>query len=192
MPGYPPTTSSSEPCGTRSCLRRAGSRPANGWCPPAIISSWETIGITARTAAGRTIRMHRASYRCRIWSVRRSEFGLILILVTDLSGNGSAMRFNRAANREESMRRNQQGMTFIGLLCILALSGVIAYAVIRLVPAYLTYMQVVKAMNAAAGEGKNDNPDPAAMRRSLERHWEIEDISAVDYKDIEIVKGDDG
>jgi len=83
-------------------------------------------------------------------------------------------------------------MTFIGLLCVLALVGVIGYAVIRLVPAYLTYMQVVKAMNAAAGEGKNDNPDPAAMRRSLERHWEIEDISAVDYKDIEIVKGEDG
>jgi hypothetical protein len=90
------------------------------------------------------------------------------------------------------MRRNQQGMTFIGLLCILALVGLIGYAVIRLVPAYLTYMQVVKAMNAAAGDGKNDNPDPVAMRRSLERHWEIEDISAVDYKDIEIVKGDDG
>jgi len=90
------------------------------------------------------------------------------------------------------MRRNQRGMTFIGLLCVLALVGVIGYAVIRLVPAYLTYMQVVKAMNAAAGEGKNDNPDPAAMRRSLERHWEIEDISAVDYKDIEIVKGEDG
>ena len=90
------------------------------------------------------------------------------------------------------MRRNQQGMTFIGLLCILGLVGLIAYAVIRLVPAYLTYMQVVKAMNAAAGEVKNESPDPAAMRRSLERHWEIEDISAVDYKDIEIVKGDNG
>ncbi len=90
------------------------------------------------------------------------------------------------------MRRNQQGMTFIGLLCILALVGVIAYAGIRLAPAYLTYMQVVKVMNAAAGEVKNDSSDLTTIRRSLERHWEIEDISAVDYKDIEIVKTDNG
>ena len=35
--------------------------------------------------AGR-YRRRRASFRSRIWSVRRCEFGLILILVTDLSG----------------------------------------------------------------------------------------------------------
>jgi len=90
------------------------------------------------------------------------------------------------------MRRRQQGMTFIGLLCVLAMAGVIVYALIRLVPVYLTYMQVARAMDATATELKSDNPDPVAMRRALDKHWEIEDISAVDVKDIEIVKGDNG
>ncbi|MGO9514059.1 MAG: DUF4845 domain-containing protein [Steroidobacteraceae bacterium] len=90
------------------------------------------------------------------------------------------------------MRRRQQGMTFIGLLCVLAMAGVIVYAVIRLVPVYLTYMAVARAMDSTATELKSDNPDPTAMRNSLGKHWEIEDITAVDFKDIEIVKGDDG
>jgi len=82
-------------------------------------------------------------------------------------------------------------MTFIGLLCILALVGVIVYAGIVLVPVYLTYMQVAKTMDATAAEMK-DAPDPGNIRRSLERHWQIEDITAVDFKTIEISKDDSG
>jgi len=89
------------------------------------------------------------------------------------------------------MRQRQRGMTFIGLLCILALVGVIVYAGIVLVPVYLTYMQVAKTMDATAAEMK-DAPDPGNIRRSLERHWQIEDITAVDFKTIEISKDDSG
>ena len=35
---------------TASCFPPATPKPANGWCPPATISSWATIAITARTA----------------------------------------------------------------------------------------------------------------------------------------------
>ena len=90
------------------------------------------------------------------------------------------------------MRRPQQGMTFIGLLCVLALVGVIGYAVIRLVPVYLNYMKIARTMEMTATEVKGDNPDPGNMRRILERHWTIEDPTAVDFKDIEIIKGDNG
>jgi len=86
------------------------------------------------------------------------------------------------------MRRNQQGMTFIGLMCILAMAGVIGYAGIRLSTVYLNYMKVARTMDATAAEFKSDNPDPAAIRRSLDRHFEIEDINGVTVKDIEIVK----
>ena len=51
------------------------------------------------------------------------------------------------------------------------------YAGIRLVPVYLNYMKVARSMEATAAEFKGDNPDiRPRMRRSLERHWEIEDI----------------
>lgn len=91
-----------------------------------------------------------------------------------------------------TMQRRQQGMTFIGMLCILAMAGVILYAGVRLVPVYLNYMNIVKTLETTASEAKGDNPDPGAIRNSLERHWEITTISAVDYKDVEITKDEDG
>ena len=90
------------------------------------------------------------------------------------------------------MRRRQQGMTFIGLLCILVLVGVIGYAGIRLVPVYLNYMKIARTLEMTATEVKGDNPDPGNIRRILERHWTIEDPTTVDYKNIEITKDDGG
>ncbi len=90
------------------------------------------------------------------------------------------------------MRRRQQGMTFIGLICILALAGVVVYAGIRLAPVYLNYMKVARAMEATATEAKGDSPDPAALRNTLDRHFNIDDPTGVDVKDIEITKDDGG
>ena len=93
---------------------------------------------------------------------------------------------------KHATRQRQQGMTFIGLLCILAMAGALVYAGIRLVPVYLNYMNVVHTMQVVASEVKGDNPDIGAMRTSLERHWEITTISGVDSKDVEITKDDSG
>jgi hypothetical protein len=90
------------------------------------------------------------------------------------------------------MRNHQQGMTFIGLLCILALAGVVVYAGIRLAPLYLNYMKVAKAMNAVAADIKGDNPDPGEIRALLDRHFAIDDPSGVEAKDVEITKDDGG
>ena len=90
------------------------------------------------------------------------------------------------------MRNHQQGMTFIGLICVLALAGVVVYAGIRLAPLYLNYMKVAKAMDATATEVKGDNPDPGALKLILSRHFEIDDPTGVTEKDIEITKDDGG
>ncbi len=99
---------------------------------------------------------------------------------------------NGRSDLSGNMGGSQRGMTFIGLLCVLALVGVIGYAGLRLVPVYLNYMKVARTMDSVATEFKSDNPDAGGIRRSLERHWSIEDITAVDFKDIEIVKEDNG
>jgi Tfp pilus assembly protein PilE len=93
---------------------------------------------------------------------------------------------------KQSVRRHERGMTFIGLLCILALVGAIGYAVIRLVPVYLNYMKIARTLEVTATEVKGENPDPGNMRRILERHWTVEDPTAVDLKDIEITKDESG
>ncbi len=84
--------------------------------------------------------------------------------------------------------RSQQGMTFVGLLCILALVGIIGYAGLRLVPLYLNYMKVARSMDVTAAEFKGENPDLGGIRRSLEKHWQIEDISGVEAKEVEVLK----
>jgi hypothetical protein len=91
-----------------------------------------------------------------------------------------------------STRQPQLGMTFIGLLCILALVGVIAYAGLRLVPVYLNYMKVAKALQATATEFKGENPDIGGMRRALDKQWSIDDITGIDAKDVEVTKDDSG
>jgi hypothetical protein len=86
------------------------------------------------------------------------------------------------------MRIRQQGMTFIGLLLVLSLVGVIGYAGIRLVPVYLNYMKISRTLEQVAKEFKGDNVDPARVHVSLDRHWVIEDISEIAAKDIEVKK----
>lgn len=90
------------------------------------------------------------------------------------------------------MRHRQRGMTFVGLLCVLAMAGLIGYAGVRLLPVYLNYLKVIRSMEAAAADFKSDNPDLAGMRRSLEKHWQIEDIDAVEAKEVEFNKDDGG
>ena len=95
--------------------------------------------------------------------------------------------------RNQLTRRNRQGgMTFIAMLFILAMLGMFLYAGVRLLPVYLNYLKVARSMDAAAGEFKSENPDPGAVRRSLEKHWQIEDISAVEAKDVEVTKDETG
>jgi hypothetical protein len=87
-------------------------------------------------------------------------------------------------------RRRQGGMTFIGVLCVLGLVGLIAFAGLRLVPLYLNYLKVARSMEATASEFKSDSADPGAIRHALEKHWQIEDISGVEAKEVEVVKDD--
>lgn len=90
------------------------------------------------------------------------------------------------------MRKHQHGMTFIGLLFILAMAGVIVYAGIRVLPLYLNYMKIAKIMDSTASEVKGDNPDPSEMTRIIQRHWTVEDPTGIDSKDIEITRNDEG
>src|SRR5208283_3609351 len=90
------------------------------------------------------------------------------------------------------MRRHQQGMTFIGLMCIVVLVGIVGYAGIRLAPLYLNYMKVAKTMEEAATEYNSGSGSLDGVKKSLDRHWNVEDITGLDYKDIEITKDENG
>jgi hypothetical protein len=91
------------------------------------------------------------------------------------------------------MKRRQRGATFLGIVVILMILGSALYAGIRLVPVYLEYSKVVRSLEQVRDEhSAMDKTNPQMIRNSLERRWDVEDISRIGWKEIEIKKVTDG
>jgi Domain of unknown function (DUF4845) len=90
------------------------------------------------------------------------------------------------------MWQRERGATFLGMVVILLILGFALYAGIRLAPVYLEYMKVARALEQVRDENIADKTNPALIRRSLERHWDVEDISRIGWKEIQIDKTNQG
>jgi hypothetical protein len=86
----------------------------------------------------------------------------------------------------------QRGMTFFGMVFLWILIALVGYGLFRLVPAYLTYMKITRALDAVASEFKGSPNDEAGIRRSLEKRWNMEGIDTPSYKDVELSKDGTG
>jgi hypothetical protein len=75
----------------------------------------------------------------------------------------------------------------LGMLTIIAILGLGVYAGIRLVPLYIENMAVQRALKQTAATAGGD-VTPNALRNSLGRRWEVEDIKSVDVTQIEVRK----
>ncbi|HEY8538748.1 MAG TPA: DUF4845 domain-containing protein [Steroidobacteraceae bacterium] len=89
------------------------------------------------------------------------------------------------------MLQRQRGATVIGMIIILGIVGFALYGAIRLMPLYLEYMAVARAMDQTAKENRGST-SPADLRLSLERRWAIEDIESIDPREIEIKRTSGG
>jgi len=87
------------------------------------------------------------------------------------------------------MRSRQRGATFLGMVVIIAIIGFALYAGMRLMPLYLEYMAVVRAMEQVAKENVGGSQELIA---ALDRRWTVEDIHTIGTKDIEIKKAGSG
>jgi hypothetical protein len=83
-------------------------------------------------------------------------------------------------------RHQQRGATALGMITILAILGLGLYAVIRLVPVYLEYFEIVKAMEKISKNDSAADTDPSKIRISLAKSWDIDDIKSIEPKDVEI------
>nr|WP_298725596.1 DUF4845 domain-containing protein [uncultured Steroidobacter sp.] len=88
------------------------------------------------------------------------------------------------------MRSRQRGATFLGMVTIIAILGLGLYGVIRVVPLYMEYMAVVRAMEQTAKEDAGGTPQ--TLRQALGRRWMVEDITSIDSKEIEIKRVGNG
>jgi hypothetical protein len=90
------------------------------------------------------------------------------------------------------MKQRQRGATFLGLVTILLILGAGIYAGIRLVPVYLEYTKVARALEQVRDEHAAIDSNPALIRNSLERRWDVEDVKSIGWKEIEIAKTTEG
>jgi outer membrane PBP1 activator LpoA protein len=90
------------------------------------------------------------------------------------------------------MKQRQRGATFLGIVVILLILGAGLYAGIRLVPVYLEYTKVARALEQVRDEYSATDTSPQMIRRSLERRWDVEDIASIGWKDVDITKTSEG
>ena len=85
------------------------------------------------------------------------------------------------------MQQRQRGMTFLGILVLVVVVGAWVYAAIRLTPKYLEYMKVAATLEKVRDEHEN-NPGTTEfmLRKAVERHFNIESVTAISENDIEI------
>lgn len=83
-----------------------------------------------------------------------------------------------------TMRRRQRGLTLLGFLFVAAVVVVVALLTFRMLPAYIEYYTIQKALDQAL----NDSNDPtlANVRRAMDRRLSADYADAVQGKDVEL------
>ena len=89
------------------------------------------------------------------------------------------------------MRFRQRGVTFFGWLFLLIPWAVVGYAGIRVAPIYLNYMKVVRALNLVESDAAGTD-SPAAIRNTIDKHFEIDMVDYPTAKDIKVTKAKSG
>ena len=87
------------------------------------------------------------------------------------------------------MRSRQAGITFIGWLFLLVPVAIVGYAGIRLVPMYLNYMKVAKALEQTATENAGEGTlSVDSVRRALDKRFDIDGVTYPEVKSITVAR----
>src|SRR5579864_5275959 len=98
--------------------------------------------------------------------------------------SGSAMAFNR--RRSMRIRDRQAGLTMIGFLFVALIVVVIALVGFRILPSYIEYFSVKKAVAGALDDAVDGQP--ATVRKFFERRVSAEYIDSIDWRNLEVTK----
>lgn len=96
----------------------------------------------------------------------------------------------RKVNRYPKAR--QAGMTTLGLIILVVFIGLFAFAGLRLTPVYLNYIKVVGVIDGIRDEFDGQSASRAAIRNSIVRRFDVESVSVITARDIEIKSVDNG
>jgi hypothetical protein len=83
-------------------------------------------------------------------------------------------------------KSRQRGLSFFSLIFILAVLGGIGALVLQALPSFLEYEAAIKAINRA-----KDEATVAAVRSAFDRSAQVDNISSISGKDLEVTKEGD-
>jgi len=83
------------------------------------------------------------------------------------------------------MKRTQRGVTMIGWIVLLIPVAIVGYSGIRLVPIYLNYTKIARAMTQT-GQESSASDTQQSIRYSMEKRLDIEQVDFPDVKDFTI------
>lgn len=84
-------------------------------------------------------------------------------------------------------RAKQRGLTMVSLLMLCIVIGFSALVIMRVVPTFIEYQNIKKALVRAVSSSGNNNPE--AIRSAFDRSQAIDDFSAINSGDLKIEKG---
>ena len=91
------------------------------------------------------------------------------------------------------MRKDQRGITTIGFIMVLAVLGLIGFAVIQLVPVYLENMKIIQVLNQTKTDLDGQNASIEDIRKSIDKRVNIEGLYGVNpRKDFSVKRGGNG
>lgn len=88
--------------------------------------------------------------------------------------------------------RREQGMTTLGLLILVVFIGLFAFAAMRLTPVYLNNLKVSGVLDGVYKEFDSQNATRSAIRTSISRRFDVESVSVITARDIEVTQQDGG
>jgi hypothetical protein len=87
-----------------------------------------------------------------------------------------------------AVKARQKGLGFAGVLLLLVGIIIAAIAGMKIVPAYIEYFTIKKAIASMTQSGELRNASVADVRKSFDRRRQIDEISAIGPQDLEITK----
>ena len=86
----------------------------------------------------------------------------------------------------------QAGMTTVGMVLLVSVIGLIAFAGLRLTPVYLNYIKVAGVVNGVVDEFDGQSASTAAIRKYISRRFGVEDVREIEVSDIKVKAVDGG
>jgi hypothetical protein len=117
--------------------------------------------------------------------------------VKHMNGSGTAgvnpaRRFFQNAGLGGRSVPREDGMTALGIIILVIFIGLFAFGGLRLTPIYLNYMKVAGVLDGTYKEFDSQNPSRSAIRRSIQRRFDVESVSIITPRDIKVTADSGG